>query len=203
MRRKSAILCAGLLAALAAAAWWRRHPSACPYALRFSLELPRPVLRRSALREILAPHPGERILEVGPGTGYYSLEVAWAVSPDGTLDVLDLQQEMLDRIGEKARESGIPNIVATRGDARDLPYPDGSFDAVFMVAVLGEVPDRGAVLREARRVLRPGGRLVIGEALPDPHMVSFGELKGLAEAAGLRFERRVGGGAAYFARFAA
>src|SRR5215212_10408161 len=76
--------------------WWRRHPSACPYGLRFSLELPHPFLTRSKLREILAPKPGERLLEVGPGTGYYALHVARWLEPGGALDILDVQQEMLD-----------------------------------------------------------------------------------------------------------
>jgi hypothetical protein len=54
----------------------RKDPSVCPYGLRFSLALPRPFVTRSRLRELLSPRPGERVLEVGPGTGYYSLHTA-------------------------------------------------------------------------------------------------------------------------------
>ena len=60
--------------------WLRRHPSACPYSLRFSLEPPHPLITRARLREILAPQPGERILEIGPATGYYTLELAEWIS---------------------------------------------------------------------------------------------------------------------------
>lgn len=181
--------------------WWRRNPSACPYSLRFSLELPHPFVTRSRLRDILAPAPGERMLEVGPGTGYYSLDAARWIGPGGTLDIVDVQQDMLDYTVRKAHQSGVWNIVPTRGDARELPYPDGSFDAAFIVVVLGEVPDKDAALRELRRVLKPGGRLVVGEVLLDPHVVTFGELRERAGAAGFRFERRLGGRVGYYARF--
>jgi ubiquinone/menaquinone biosynthesis C-methylase UbiE len=70
-----------------------------------------------------------------------------------------------------------------------------------MMVTLGEVPEQDAALRELRRVLKPNGRLVVGEILGDPHMVPFGSLRVRAEAAGLRFEQRLGGRLAYFARF--
>lgn len=205
-RRRALGVAAGLIgAALLAGAmlWGRRNPTACPYSLRFSLEFPRPFLTRPRLREVLAPEPGEQVLEVGPGTGYYALHVARWLEPGGTLDVLDIQQEMLDHTVHRARELGISNIVPIRGDARALPYPDDCFDAAYLNFVLGEVPGQDATLRELRRILKPGGRLVIGEAFTDPHMVPFGALKARAEAAGLAFERRLGGPLGYYARFAA
>ena len=109
-------------AVLAAALWWRRNPSACPYNQRFWVQAPHPLITRERLRQALAPAPGERVLEIGPGTGYYALEMAEWLAPDGTLDVLDVQQEMLDHTLRRARERGIANVTATRGDARSLPY---------------------------------------------------------------------------------
>ena len=89
----------GAVAALAAfALWWRRNPSACPYGLRFFVELPHPFITRGRLREILAPRPGERVLEVGPGAGYYALPMTRWLEPGGSLDVLDVQQKMLDHV---------------------------------------------------------------------------------------------------------
>jgi SAM-dependent methyltransferase len=195
---------AGLLAVaggLGAAIWWRRNPSACPYSQRFWVEAPHPFITRERLLEILAPRAGERLLEVGPGTGYYSLDVAERLGPDGTLDVFDLQQEMIDHTCRRAAERGIANIAPTRGDARELSYSDAAFEGAFLVTVLGEIPDQGAALRELRRVLKPGGRVVVGELFGDPHYVALGKLRSGAEAAGLEFERKVGSPLGYFARF--
>lgn len=188
-------------AVVAYALWWRKNPSACPYELRFFVDLPHPFITRARLREILAPRPGERMLEVGPGTGYYALHTARWLEPDGTLAILDLQQEMLDHTTRRAHRQGIENMVASRGDAQALPYPDGSFDAAYLTVVLGEISDQEQALRELRRVLKPGGRLVVGEVFPDFHMVPFGALRTKVEAAGLAFERRIGGPLGYFASF--
>lgn len=188
-------------ALLAGALWWRRNPSACPYGLRFFVELPHPFITRARLREILAPRPGDMVLEVGPGTGYFALHAARWIEPGGTLDILDLQQEMLDHTTSRAREMGIANVAASQGDAQALPYPDDSFDSAYLTAVLGEIPDQERALRELRRVLKASGRLVVGEVFPDFHMVPFGALRERAGAAGLRFERRLGGALGYFASF--
>lgn len=195
---------AGLVAGgalLAAALWWRKNPSACPYGQRFWVEAPHPFITRKRLRAVLAPQAGQRVLEVGPGTGYYSLDVADWLSPRGQLDIFDLQQEMLDHTLTQARERGIENITPTQGDARELPYADASFDAAYLVAVLGEIPEQEAALRELARVLKPGGRLVIGELFGDPHWVSPRRLTERAHAAGLHFVERSGSPLGYFARF--
>jgi ubiquinone/menaquinone biosynthesis C-methylase UbiE len=185
-----------------AALWWRKHPSACPYGQRFWVEAPHPLVTRARLREILDPQVGERMLEIGPGTGYYSLPVAEWLSPDGSLELLDVQQEMLDHTLGRARERGVANITASLGDARALPYPDDTFDAVYLITVLGEIPDQDTALFEIRRVLRAGGRVVVGELFGDPHWVSPSSLAQRAGAAGLRFQRRSGTFLGYFARFA-
>jgi len=199
--KKLLALGAGVVAGVAL--WWRKNPSACPYSQRFWVEAPHPLITRDRLREILAARPGERILEVGPGTGYYTLDMAGWVGDEGTVEIFDIQQEMLDHTIRRARERGLWNVSATRGDAQDLPYDDSSFDAAILITVLGEIPDEDAALREVARVLRPGGRLIVGELFGDPHYVSPGALQGRAEAAGLRFERRTGPGFGYFARFTA
>jgi ubiquinone/menaquinone biosynthesis C-methylase UbiE len=149
---------------------------------------------------VLRPAAGERLLEIGPGTGYYSLDVAEWLAPGGTLEIFDLQQEFLDHTMRRAAEAGVENVAPTQGDATELPYEDGSIDAVILTAVLGEIPDQAAALAEIARVLRPSGRLVVGELIGDPHFTTVGALRSRGEAAGLRLEERSGPPFGYFAR---
>jgi ubiquinone/menaquinone biosynthesis C-methylase UbiE len=197
--RRLALVAAGAVAA--GALRWRKHPSACPYSQRFWVEPPHPFITRSRLRDVLDPEPGERLLEVGPGTGYYALPVAEWLGPTGRLDVFDIQQEMLDHTMRRAAARDLANVVPTRGDARSLPYDDDSFDGAYLVAVLGEITDQDAALRELARVIRPGGRLVVGEIFGDPHWVAPSTLRRRAQRAGLRFDRRSGRALGHYARF--
>jgi ubiquinone/menaquinone biosynthesis C-methylase UbiE len=187
-------------ATLGAALWWRKNPSACPYGQRFWVEAPHPVITRERLRSVLAPEPGERVLEIGPGTGYYTLDLAEWVGDGGRVEIFDLQQEFLDHVGRRAAERGLGNVVPTQGDATGLPYEEDSVDAVVLTAVLGEIPDPVAALREINRVLKPGGRLVVGELFGDPHFTTRASLERQVAEAGLSFETHSGNWFAYFAR---
>jgi ubiquinone/menaquinone biosynthesis C-methylase UbiE len=149
--------------------------------------------------ELLAPKPGETILELGPGTGYYTLPVARQLY-GGRLCIVDIQQTMLDHTMRRAQEVAIQNVEPTAADAQALPFPDETFDAAYMVTTLGEVPNPDQALREVVRVLRPAGRLVVGELLlGDPHMVTFSGLRERADRAGLRTEQKIGSFLGYFA----
>jgi ubiquinone/menaquinone biosynthesis C-methylase UbiE len=187
-------------AVVGAALWWRRNPSACPYGQRFWVEAPHPIITRERLRAVLRPAPGERVLEVGPGTGYYTLDMAAWVGDGGTVEIFDLQQEFLDHVMQRAAERGLANVVPTQGDATALPYEAASIDAVVLTAVLGEIPDPVAALREVRRVLAPGGRLIVGELFGDPHFTTLASLRRQAAEAGLALEQRSGNWFGYFAR---
>jgi ubiquinone/menaquinone biosynthesis C-methylase UbiE len=164
------------------------------------VEAPHPFITRERLRSVLEPAPGERVLEVGPGTGYYALPVARWLEPSGRLDVLDIQQEMLDHTLRRAASEDIANIAGERADAREMPYEDETFDAAYLVTVLGEIPDQDAALRELRRVVKRTGRIVVGELFGDPHMVTFRALRDRAEGAGLEVERKLGGRLWHFTR---
>lgn len=198
--RSRRLLGAAVGATLAAALWWRKNPSACPYGQRFWVEAPHPVITRDRLRAVLRPEPGERLLEIGVGTGYYSLDLAEWAGPEGKLELFDLQQKFLDHVMRAAGERGLTNLVPTQGDATALPFEDASVDAVVLTAVLGEIPDTAAALREIRRVLKPGGRLVVGELFGDPHFTTLGSLKGQAGVAGLEYREHSGFWFGYFAR---
>lgn len=186
-------------AVIGAALWWRKHPSACPYSQRVWIDAPHPLITRERLREVLVPEADERILEIGPGTGYYTLDLAvWVVG--GSVSILDIQQKMVDHTMRRADEQGLDNIVPTQGDATALPYEPESFDAVVLTTVLGEIPDREAAMSEIARVLRPGGRLVVGELFGDPHFTTPSEVDRLGTEAGLELEQRSGPWLGYFAR---
>jgi ubiquinone/menaquinone biosynthesis C-methylase UbiE len=194
------LLGAATAATLAAALWWRKNPSACPYGQRFWVEAPHPFITRDRLREVLRPQPGERLLELGVGTGYYSCELAEWIAPNGTLELFDLQQKFLDHTMRAAADCGLTNLVPTQGDATQLPYEDNSLDGVILTAVLGEIPDQAAALQEIYRVLKPNGRLVVGELFGDPHFTSRKSLQQLGAAAGLDLSEASGPAFGYFAR---
>jgi ubiquinone/menaquinone biosynthesis C-methylase UbiE len=160
-----------------------------------------PGIRGGRLLDVLKPQPGEQMLEVGPGAGYYSLPVARRVQPNGRLVLVDVDQAMLEATTRRLRARDVSSLSeARRTDAASLPFKDGSFDGAFLVAVLGEIHDRASALRELRRVLRPGGRLVIGETQLDPHALRPAQLREEAEAAGFRLDHQIGG-RSYYSRF--
>lgn len=182
-------------------AWSRKSPVPLPYFMWWLLLLPRGAHSPKNLRRVLEPRPGERILEVGPGVGVHALVIAKALQPDGMLDVIDVEQAMLDRLMQRATRRGLTNIVPRQGDARQLPYPERMFDAAYLIGVLGEVPDGVAALRELRRVLKPDGRLIIGELLIDPDFVSFAALREKGNEAGFTLVGQAGTSVAYWAIF--
>jgi ubiquinone/menaquinone biosynthesis C-methylase UbiE len=154
------------------------------------------------VRKALKPPPGERILEVGPGDGRMAVRVARWIGPEGTLDVFDIQHRMLELTMRRAQRKGVTNLRPAQGEAgAELPYPDGTFDAAYLITVLGEIPDRDAALHQLRRVLRSGGRLVVGEFFLDRDFTPRRELRRRAEAVGFTPVDRGGPPFAYLARF--
>ena len=122
------------------------------------------------------------------------------VGPEGTLELFDLQRSSSTTSWPRPPSAGSPTWSPTQGDATDLPFADASVDAVVLTAVLGEIPDGPAALREIRRVLRPGGRLVVGELFGDPHFTTAASLERLGRDAGLTMGEHSGNWFGYFAR---
>ena len=111
---------------------------------------------------------GMKVLEVGPGPGTFTVEAARRVGNQGEVSVIDIQSRMISRLDRKLQREGISNVTTKVASADNLPFADNTFDRVFMVAVLGEVPDKNKTLSEVNRVLKDSGLLAIGEVLIDP-----------------------------------
>src|SRR6185503_20793383 len=112
--------------------------------------------RMQAIRR-MGIKPGDRVLEVGVGTGIN----ADLYPRDCAVTGIDLSAPMLEKARERVARKGIRNVRLLEMDAADLKFADDSFDIVYAPYVISVVPDPVAVVREMRRVCRPGGRLVI------------------------------------------
>jgi ubiquinone/menaquinone biosynthesis C-methylase UbiE len=179
--------------------WRRRHPRAFPGAFSFLLDLPLRdvVLARSTLPRRLELAPGMRVLEIGPGSGFYTGALV-GDNADVTLTCLDLQPAMLQKLRRRLG-ARTPHLVC--GSASELPFRDGSFDRITLMSVLGEVPDRSGALRECARTLSEDGRLLVAEALPDADYIAPVTLAREGTAAGLVPLEREGRWASYTQRF--
>jgi len=125
-----------------------------------------PALRLVAARtmELLALAPGAAVLELGCGTGVFLPLLARAVGPAGRVVGLDHAPTFVAAARERVAAAGLAAAVAVEeGDAYRLPFPDASFDAAHCERVLMHLDDPDAALRELRRVVRPGGRVVAVE----------------------------------------
>jgi SAM-dependent methyltransferase len=106
---------------------------------------------------------GEAVLDVGCGAGVDTLIAAMMVGPHGRVVGIDLIPEMLARSTENLRKTSLNNVSFQETSAEDLPFEDGSFDAVISNGVFNLIPDKLKALEEIFRVLKPLGRLMIAD----------------------------------------
>jgi len=157
-----------------------------PFSRAHILEHPlRPLIhpQRSTLEKFRFK-PGDTVLELGPGIGYFTVEAGRMVGPEGRLLCLDIQPPMIGALRGRLEERNVTNAHPMAGDALNLPLADNSVDAAFLVTVLGEIPDRPRAMGELRRVLRPGGVLSISESLADPAYQLEDSVRDLCRASG-------------------
>ena len=109
--------------------------------------------------------PGEHVVDVGCGAGIDSIIASKMVGPTGNVIGVDMTPAMLEKAGEGAREASVDNVEFRQGFGESLPVTDGWADVVISNGVLNLFPDKLAGLQEMARVLKPGGRLQIGDIL--------------------------------------
>ncbi len=111
---------------------------------------------------------GMNILEVGPGTGFYTFEAARRAGPSGHVYAIDIKPRVIAILNGRVEQAAVKNITTKVASAYEIPLPSESIDRVFMVHVLPEIPDKQKALHEIRRVLKRGGLLTLAEGLIDP-----------------------------------
>ncbi|GHO70648.1 putative menaquinone biosynthesis methyltransferase [Ktedonobacter sp. SOSP1-52] len=176
----------------------RLHPEPMPPEIAPYLDAP---LRRKLfgspehIVERAGVAPGMRVLEIGPGPGLFTTVLACCVAAgksSGSVTCVEVQSKMIELLRQRLEREEVSNVEIIQADGCHMPLPEGSFDMVFLVTVVGELPYPVAFFRECARVLKVGGVVSVTEQLCDPDFCLPGMVRRCAEAAGLEDAGYVG-----------
>lgn len=111
---------------------------------------------------------GMTVLELGPGNGRYTVETARRVGSAGKVIAVDIEPKMIERVLQRAQAETVHNLEAKVANVYHLPFEDGTFDAIYMITVISEIPDPERAMRKFYRVFSASGTLAFSELLTDP-----------------------------------
>ncbi len=132
--------------------------------------------------------PGSVVLDLGCGSGVFTVEMARQVGGNGMVHAVDVQAEMIELAQKRVRSAGLEKRVRFHhAGAYRLPFETHSVDIAILIATLPEIPNRFLALEEIRRVIRPGGRLAISEEMPHPAYVPASVTRRWLRHAGFRY----------------
>ncbi|MFX0056386.1 MAG: class I SAM-dependent methyltransferase [Promethearchaeota archaeon] len=147
----------------------------------------------SMIVDAIDAKPGMTIVDLGCGSGLYTVAVAKAVQPDGLVYAVDIQEGMLDKLRARMQREGVENITPILADAEgQIPLDDGIADAVFSVAVIPEIPDPVKAMEQIKRLMAEEGVFAEAELLLDPDYPLRRTVIKWAKEAGLVLEKRTG-----------
>jgi len=136
---------------------------------------------------------GMRVLEVGPGSGTYTLGAADQVGPGGTVVTVDIEPKIITRLKKRLENENVTNVDARVENVYDLPFDDESFDLIFMITVINEIPDIPRALSEFHRVLNNSGTLVFSELFLDPDYPLARSLINKTQESKFQLKEKIGG----------
>ena len=151
-----------LFTSLARRAWARGYTELLERPNREDVQKSPEIMKALALR------PGERVADIGAGTGYFTFQVAEAVGPQGQVLALDIAPEMLEYLDLRAKARKAANVTLRRVASEDPQLEPGSVDTILMIDAIHYVTDRVAYAKKLRPALAPGGRVVIIDYRPKP-----------------------------------
>ncbi len=164
-----------------------QHAVALDHPLRLRYRNPRAILGLYGFQA------GMTVLDLGCGTGTFTVEMAHMVGETGTVHAVDLQKPLLDHTQRRVAAADVSSRVRLHyAGAYNLPLPDECIDLVVLIATFGEIPDKLHALAELARVLKPRGRIAVSEELPDPSYTNASAVSHWLETAGFEYGGKSG-----------
>jgi arsenite methyltransferase len=141
----------------------------------------------SKLVDCLEVQQGMHLLEVGPGSGTYTLSFSDAIGEEGFIAALDIELPVLIGLKKSLNEFEIRNIFPLVADVHHPPFAESTFDAIYMITVIGEIPSAQKALKAFYRIIKPGGKLMFSELVLDPDFPLPRTLRSWAQRARFNF----------------